>query len=56
MKIEIGNRIKSARIIAGLSLRELSIKLNEKVSHNAINKCELSQLNFMKKIVFLKKN
>lgn len=44
MKILIGNRIKSARIMAGLSLRELSAKLEGIVSHTAIKKYEDGQL------------
>jgi Zn-dependent peptidase ImmA (M78 family)/DNA-binding XRE family transcriptional regulator len=44
MKIQIGNRIKSARIMAGLSLRELSAKLEGIVSHTAIKKFEDGQL------------
>ena len=44
MKLQIGNRIKSARIMAGLSLRELSAKLEGIVSHTAIKKYEDGQL------------
>ena len=40
MKILFGQRIKSARIMAGLSLRELSNLLEGQVSHNAISKYE----------------
>jgi len=40
MKAQVGNRIKSARLLAGLSLRELSNALNGIVSHNAISKYE----------------
>lgn len=40
MKAQIGHRIKSARMLAGLSLRELSDALNGIVSHNAISKYE----------------
>lgn len=40
MKAQIGNRIKSARMLAGLSLRELSQELEGIVSHNAISKYE----------------
>lgn len=44
MKSQIGNRIKSARILAGLSLRELSDALNGIVSHNAISKYEKGEM------------
>lgn len=44
MKENIGNRIRSARIMAGLSLRELSTKLEGIVSHTAIKKYEDGQL------------
>jgi Zn-dependent peptidase ImmA (M78 family)/DNA-binding XRE family transcriptional regulator len=40
MKEQIGNRIKSARKLAGFSLRELADLLNGIVSHNAISKYE----------------
>lgn len=40
MKDIIAKRIKSARTLAGLSLRELSAKMNGVVSHNAITKYE----------------
>jgi Zn-dependent peptidase ImmA (M78 family)/DNA-binding XRE family transcriptional regulator len=40
MKSNVGNRIKSARILAGKSLRELSAQLDGIVSHTAINKYE----------------
>jgi Zn-dependent peptidase ImmA (M78 family) len=40
MKTIIAKRIKSARIMASLSLRELSEKMNGLVSHNAIKKYE----------------
>lgn len=40
MKDIIAKRIKSARTLAGLSLRELSDKMNGIVSHNAITKYE----------------
>jgi Zn-dependent peptidase ImmA (M78 family)/DNA-binding XRE family transcriptional regulator len=44
MKEQIGNRIKSARMLAGLSLRELSDALNGIVSHNAISKYEKGEM------------
>lgn len=44
MKAQIGNRIKSARLLAGLSLRELSVAVNEIVSHNAISKYEKGEM------------
>jgi len=44
MKEQIGNRIKSARMLAGLSLRELSDVLNGIVSHNAISKYEKGEM------------
>lgn len=44
MKEKVGTRIKSARIMAGLSLRELSAKLEGIVSHTAIKKYEDGQL------------
>jgi len=44
MKEQIGNRIKSARMLAGLSLRELSVALNGVVSHNAISKYEKGEM------------
>ena len=40
MKDIIAKRIKSARTLAGLSLRELSDKMDGIVSHNAITKYE----------------
>lgn len=40
MKEQVGKRIKSARMLAGLSLRELSNDLSSIVSHNAISKYE----------------
>lgn len=40
MKNQIGERIKSARKLAGFSLRELSTKVDGIVSHNAISKYE----------------
>ena len=40
MKEIVAKRIKSARTLAGLSLRELSEKLNGLVSYNAISKYE----------------
>lgn len=44
MKEQIGNRIKSARMLAGLSLRELSTVLDGIVSHNAISKYEKGEM------------
>jgi Zn-dependent peptidase ImmA (M78 family)/DNA-binding XRE family transcriptional regulator len=44
MKAQIGNRIKSARMLAGLSLRELSVAVNGIVSHNAISKYEKGEM------------
>jgi Zn-dependent peptidase ImmA (M78 family)/DNA-binding XRE family transcriptional regulator len=44
MKAQIGNRIKSARMLAGLSLRQLSDILNGIVSHNAISKYEKGEM------------
>jgi Zn-dependent peptidase ImmA (M78 family) len=44
MKSHVGNRIKSARLLAGLSLRELSVALNGVVSHNAISKYEKGEM------------
>lgn len=40
MKQTIGNRIKSARALAGLSLRQLANKMEGQASHNAIKKYE----------------
>lgn len=40
MKETVGNRIKSARNLAGLSLRELANRMGDLVSHNAIKKYE----------------
>lgn len=40
MKSHVGSRIKSARMLAGLSLRELSVSLNGIVTHTAISKYE----------------
>jgi Zn-dependent peptidase ImmA (M78 family)/DNA-binding XRE family transcriptional regulator len=40
MKEIVGKRIKSARILAGLSLRELAERMNGLVSHTAITKYE----------------
>ena len=40
MKEIVAKRIKSARTLAGLSLRELSEKLEGLVSYNAISKYE----------------
>jgi Zn-dependent peptidase ImmA (M78 family)/DNA-binding XRE family transcriptional regulator len=44
MKEQVGSRIRSARILAGLSLRELSSRLEGAVSHTAINKFEKGEL------------
>lgn len=44
MKAQIGNRIKSARLLARLSLRELSDALEGIVSHNAISKYEKGEM------------
>jgi Zn-dependent peptidase ImmA (M78 family) len=44
MKTHIGHRIKSARILAGLSLRELSEAMSSIVSHNAISKYERGEM------------
>lgn len=44
MNQQIGNRIKSARMLAGLSLRQLSDALNGIVSHNAISKYEKGEM------------
>lgn len=44
MKLQIGNRIKSARLLAGLSLRELANALDGIVSHNAISKYEKGEM------------
>jgi len=44
MKELVGQRIKSARLLAGLSLRELSATLNGRVSHNAIRKYENGEM------------
>lgn len=44
MKAQIGNRIKSARLLAGLSLRELANALDGIVSHNAISKYEKGEM------------
>jgi Zn-dependent peptidase ImmA (M78 family)/DNA-binding XRE family transcriptional regulator len=44
MKVQVGNRIKSARLLSGLSLRELANDLNGIVSHNAISKYEKGQM------------
>lgn len=44
MKAQVGYRIKSARMLAGLSLRELSDALNGLVSHNAISKYEKGEM------------
>jgi len=44
MKEQIGNRIKSARLLAGLSLRELANALDGIVSHNAISKYEKGEM------------
>lgn len=44
METSIGLRIKSARQLAGISLRELADRLNGEVSHTAINKFEMGAL------------
>ncbi len=44
MKTFNANRLKSARLLAGLSLRQLEEKLLKRVSHNAINKYEIGQM------------
>jgi len=44
MKKQIGNRIKSARMLAGLSLRELATLLDGIISHTAINKYEKGEM------------
>lgn len=44
MKAQVGNRIKSARLLAGLSLRELANALDGIVSHNAISKYEKGEM------------
>ena len=44
MKLQIGNRIKSARLLAGLSLRELANALDGIVRHNAISKSEKGEM------------
>lgn len=44
MKEQVGNRIKSARLLAGLSLRELANALDGIVSHNAISKYEKGEM------------
>ncbi len=44
MKQQIGKRIKSARMLAGFSLRELSNALDGVVSHNAISKYEKGEM------------
>lgn len=44
METSIGARIKSARQLAGLSLRALADRLNGEVSHTAINKFETGAL------------
>jgi Zn-dependent peptidase ImmA (M78 family)/DNA-binding XRE family transcriptional regulator len=44
MNVQIGIRIKSARRLAGLSLRELSNALDGIVSHNAISKYEKGEM------------
>ena len=44
MKEQIGSRIRSARILAGFSLRELSDCLGGMVSHSAISKYEKGQM------------
>jgi len=44
MKTFNANRLKSARLLAGLSLRQLEEKLLNRVSYNAINKYEIGQM------------
>lgn len=44
MKEQVGKRIKSARVLAGLSLRDLSELLKGKISHTAISKYEKGQM------------
>lgn len=44
MKEIVAKRIKSARGLAGLSLRELSEKLDGLVSYNAISKYEKAEM------------
>ncbi len=44
MKQIVAKRIKSARALAGFSLRELSQKMNDIVSHNAIKKYEKAEM------------
>jgi Zn-dependent peptidase ImmA (M78 family) len=44
MKEIVAKRIKSARVMAGLSLRELSIKMEKSVSYNAIAKYEKAEM------------
>jgi transcriptional regulator with XRE-family HTH domain len=44
MKAQVGNRIKSARMLAGLSLRELSTALDGLISHTAISKYEKGEM------------
>ncbi len=44
MKAQVGQRIRSARMLAGLSLRELSHSLEGIVSHNAIAKYENGEM------------
>jgi Zn-dependent peptidase ImmA (M78 family)/DNA-binding XRE family transcriptional regulator len=44
MKAQVGNRIKSARMLAGLSLRELSTALDGLISHTAISKYERGEM------------
>jgi Zn-dependent peptidase ImmA (M78 family) len=44
MKVTVAKRIKSARTLAGFSLRELSDKMNGAVSYNAISKYEKAEM------------
>lgn len=44
MKEIVAKRIKSARVMAGLSLRELSLKMERSVSYNAIAKYEKAEM------------
>lgn len=44
MKTLIANRIKSARVLSGYSLRELADKMDGIISHNAISKYEKAEM------------
>ena len=44
MKEIVAKRIRSARVMAGLSLRQLSLKMENKVSYNAIAKYEKAEM------------